>query len=106
MKTVGSRESPGPNTYVQPGSIGRMVDSKHSTAPTWRQGTEERFKDRSPSRDVPGAGTYKAYGAIGQQPMSQKKTLPSPKIGTGQRDAFKKVCNSCSIAWGFLTSGA
>ncbi|GLI63074.1 hypothetical protein VaNZ11_005976 [Volvox africanus] len=91
MKTVGSRESPGPNTYKQPGSIGRMVDSKHNTAPTWRQGTEERFKDRSPSRDVPGAGTYKSFGAIGQQTLSQKKTLPSPKIGTGQRDAFKKI---------------
>ncbi|PNW81824.1 hypothetical protein CHLRE_06g261900v5 [Chlamydomonas reinhardtii] len=91
MKTAGGRDSPGPNTYRQPGGIGRMVDSKHNTAPTWRQGTENRFRDRSPSKDVPGAGTYKTYGAIGQQTLSQKKTLPSPKIGTGHRDAFKKI---------------
>ncbi|PNH09263.1 hypothetical protein TSOC_004128 [Tetrabaena socialis] len=91
MKTAGGGTSPGPNTYTQPGSIGRMVDSKRNTAPTWRQGTEGRFKDSAPSRDVPGAGTYKTFGAIGNQTMSQKKTLPSPKIGTGQRDAFKKI---------------
>lgn len=105
MKTAGGRDSPGPNTYRQPGGIGRMVDSKHNTAPTWRQGTENRFRDRSPSKDVPGAGTYKTYGAIGQQTLSQKKTLPSPKIGTGHRDAFKKVRRMRAGGWGLRGRG-
>ncbi|KAG2500156.1 hypothetical protein HYH03_001738 [Edaphochlamys debaryana] len=92
MKTQSNRDSPGPNTYKAHGGIGPMVDSKHSTAPAWRQGTEGRFTGHlSPGRDVPGAGTYKTYGAIGMQTLSQKKTLPSPKIGTGNRDAFKKI---------------
>lgn len=91
MKTAGGRDSPGPNTYRTQGGIGTQVDSKHSTAPGWRQGTEQRFTNRSTGRDVPGAGTYKTYGAIGQQALSNKKTLPAPKIGTGSRDAFKRV---------------
>lgn len=91
MKTAGGRDSPGPNTYRTQGGIGTQVDSKHSTAPGWRQGTEQRFTNRSTGRDVPGAGTYKTYGAIGQQALSNKKTLPAPKIGTGSRDAFKRI---------------
>lgn len=91
MKTYGGKESPGPNSYAYPPGVGKQVDSKYSTSPAWRQGTCERFRDKSPTKAVPGAGTYQQFQALGKQPLSNKKTLPAVKIGTGQRDAFKKI---------------
>lgn len=91
MKTYAGRESPGPNNYAYPPAIGKQADSKYASAPSWRQGSSDRFKYKDWARDVPGAGTYKTFDALGRQTLSSKKTLPSAKIGTGTRDAFKKI---------------
>ena len=91
MKANCGKESPGPNTYKSFGGIGPQPDGKYATAPSWRQGTGERFKYKDNTRDFPGAGTYNQAQAIGRQTLSNKQSLPSAKIGTSLREDAKKV---------------
>jgi len=94
MKTYCGRESPGPCNYGTPNSVGKQVDSRRGTEPSWKQGTAQRFKGDTTAGAGPGLapGAYNsAYNALGKQALSTKKTLPMPKIGTSQRDASKKV---------------
>eukprot|EP00798_Chlamydomonas_sp_ICE-L_P011851 gene11851-14956_t len=103
MKTTMGKNTPGPNSYKQPGGVGKQVEGKYDTLPSWKLGTETRFNNKDGTRDFPGAGTdgtrdfpgAGAYGtgisSMGIQPSSSKKTLPNPKIGTSTRDAANKV---------------
>ncbi|MEW5299046.1 MAG: hypothetical protein WDW36_002096 [Sanguina aurantia] len=90
MKTYAGRESPGPNSYKPFEGIGKQVDSKYGSAPSWRQGTSERFRGAPSGKDGDGSAWIQV-AAIGKQAQSNKQTLPSFKIGTGQRDAAKKL---------------
>lgn len=93
MKQWYGKESPGPNMYNVPTSIGKQPDSKRESAPTWRQGTEPRFKydfiDRA--KELPGAGQYNSTQALGKQNQSEKTSLPSYSIGTSTREHSKKA---------------
>eukprot|EP00798_Chlamydomonas_sp_ICE-L_P016024 gene16024-22162_t len=92
MKTTMGRDTPGPNSYKQPGCVGNQTESKYATLPTWKQGTAERFADKDTRRDFPGAGTYGVgTPAVGKQPNSTKRTQQNAKIGTSTRDGASKV---------------
>lgn len=92
MKINFGKETPGPSMYSKPGGLGRQTESQYSTSAAFRQGSSQRFNDKSNTRDFPGAGSYQsAYPAVGKQTLSNKVTLPAAKVGTSTRDGSKKI---------------
>lgn len=92
MKVEAGKNTPGPNSYKTPGSVGKQSDSKYSSLPAWKQSTAQRFNEKDGTRDFPGAGTYGlGTNAVGKQPLSTRTTLPMAKIGTSNRDGAAKV---------------
>ncbi len=81
-------ENPGPGAYSTVPACGHQPTSAKATAPSWVQGTSERFKydyvERSKS--VPGAGQYEANVAMGDQTLSKKLSFPKYGIGTSVRE--------------------
>lgn len=93
MKTYYGKESPAPNMYNLPGSMGPQPLSNKESLPLWKQGTSGRFQYDFIRRanEIPAVGTYNQVGAIGKQPLSIKRTGGTTKFGTGTRDATKKT---------------
>lgn len=92
-KAFYGRETPAPNTYGVTAAVGRQPDSKKENAPSWKQGTGQRFKYdyMERAKDLPGAGQYNQYQAVGRQTLSIKKTLPVYSFGTSTRDSCRKA---------------
>jgi hypothetical protein len=87
MKQYHGKDTPGPNSYAAFQGIGKQVDSKYESLPSWKQGTANRFKNKVSAHDeTPGAGHYPTYESLGKQTLSQKQTLPATTIGNGTRE--------------------
>ena len=54
-REVLGHQSPGPNMYILPNSVGPQISSKNKSAPSTRFGSSDRFSDIKPSRGKPTA---------------------------------------------------
>ena len=82
--------SPGPNIYDPPSSIGKQSVSRSATFPSHGFTSEERFRyDEEP--ETPGAGQYNSRSGYGRQMQSQKFTVPMHAFGSSTREADAKL---------------
>lgn len=82
--------SPGPNTYDPPSSIGKQSVSKNTSLPSHAFTSDQRFKYDDNST-TPGAGQYNTHSGYGPQVHSKKATLPKHAFGSSTREGDAKV---------------
>jgi len=80
----GNINSPGPAVYSLHSALGKQLDGRKGSAPTWMFGTTERFaaNRRMPT---PGPGTYTSRSAFGTQATSRQESQPIYGFGTSNR---------------------
>lgn len=91
VATVGA-ESPGPNIYTLPASVGgKQPDGRKRDPPVWRFGTDTRFRPASaPNEPAPNA--YLIRPTVGQKnALSRMASEPRVGFGTANREHMSRV---------------
>jgi len=84
---------PGPEAYGVKSSMAKQVNSRHSSQPSWKLGTDQRFVYDYVVRasKLPGVGQYRHYGSVGAQVDSKKSTRAMYTFGTCKREQRERM---------------